>query len=937
MSLKKTSLRDLLPVGRVSDRLIDRLAYAHDASIYRFVPEAVVRPANEEEVIRLLAFARTEGKSVTFRAGGTSLSGQSVTDGIIAETVRDWKRFEILDGGTAIKLEPGIVGDHANRSLRPYCRRIGPDPASIKAAMIGGIISNNASGMACGIQNNSYHTLRHIRFILANGNTYDTSLKQDYDRFLRVESELAGGLRDLRQHILHDQSIVNRIRHKYRLKNTLGYSINAFLDYEHPLDIFSHLLVGAEGTLAFISNITLNTIPDPPCKTTGLLLFESMNAACAIIPTLKALDADAVELMDYASLSTARYFKDPPYDFSAIKPGSGALLCEFQGEAVPALTDAEKAVENKLPGYHGIVIGGFRSGERERSKLWQLRKGLYPTVGALRRVGTSVITEDICFDNERLADAVTDLQQLFVKWKYDDAVIFGHAKDGNLHFVASIDLDSRAGVARYEGLMKDMVEMTVGKYDGSLKAEHGTGRNMAPFVEYEWGGELCDVMWRVKRLADPQGILNPGVLLNKDQRVHIKSLKPLPKVDDIIDLCVECGFCEPVCPSRELTLTPRQRIVLTRELALVDNDPEREELLRDYLYYGDLTCAVDGLCETACPVNINIGLFVKEQRFNRHTRAVEWLADRTVNHFGWVQRMARFGLAVTRLKTGLLGHNIFIRLSTWANKNTNRSFPVWNKYIPGRAPKIRRFNYGKGQPYVYYTSCLNRVFAATENRDSLPGIMGEIAEYAGVRLIIPRNIDRTCCGTPYGSKGYSDANKTMLGKTVKVLYEVTMGGEYPVVVDTSPCTYQFIHVGNSLTGEQLEKWKHLKFIDIIPFLFELVKGEPKPKMDRDIVLHPTCSTKKMGMENLMEKVAHICARTVIVPEYAGCCGFAGDRGLLIPELTVAATRHEAESLEKLKPDYQGYSTSRTCEIGMMSATDRIYESIAVLVRDYLSQ
>ncbi|NOZ04491.1 MAG: FAD-binding oxidoreductase, partial [FCB group bacterium] len=410
MSLKAISLRDVLPADCVAEGLIDRLAYAHDASIYRYVPEAVVRPANEEQVIKLLAFARRQGKSVTFRTGGTSLSGQSVTDGIIAETVRDWKTYQILDGGAAIKLEPGIVGEYANRLLHPYCRRIGPDPASIKAAMIGGIVSNNASGMACGIQNNSYHTLRYIRFILANGNTYDTGIKQDYDRFVVVESELAAGLADLRQHILRDQQIADRIRYKYRLKNTLGYSINAFLDYEHPLDIFSHLLIGAEGTLAFISNITLNTIPDPPCKTTGLLLFESMKTACAIIPTLKELGAEAVELMDYASLSTARYVQDPPYDFSAIKPGSGALLCEFQGETNSRLIDAEKAVVDKLPDYRGEVIGGFRFDDRERSKLWRIRKGLYPTVGSLRRTGTSVITEDICFDIEHLAEAVIDLQ-----------------------------------------------------------------------------------------------------------------------------------------------------------------------------------------------------------------------------------------------------------------------------------------------------------------------------------------------------------------------------------------------------------------------------------------------------------------------------------------------------------------------------------------------
>ena len=158
-----------------SERLIDRLAYAHDASMYRLVPKAVIRPQNEADVQSLLSHANETKIPITFRTGGTSLSGQSLTEGIMAEVVRGWQQHEVLDKGRSIKLEPGVIGARANIYLSPHQRRIGPDPASINSARIGGIISNNSSGMVCGVKNNAYHTMKHLRFMLANGQTYDTS------------------------------------------------------------------------------------------------------------------------------------------------------------------------------------------------------------------------------------------------------------------------------------------------------------------------------------------------------------------------------------------------------------------------------------------------------------------------------------------------------------------------------------------------------------------------------------------------------------------------------------------------------------------------------------------------------------------------------------------------------------------------------------------
>ncbi len=933
-------LSELLPADRIHTRLIDRLAYAHDASIYRLIPETVVRPANEGEVARLLKYAHSRKTGVTFRAAGTSLSGQTVTTGIIAETIRDWTAHKVIDQGKAIKVKPGVVGDHVNRYLAPYGRKMGPDPASIKAARMGGIVSNNASGMASGIFLNSYHTLNAMRFVLANGSVYDTSIEADYDRFVKEDATLAQGLKDLRQEILASKTLKDKIEHKYRIKNTLGYSLNALLDYEHPLDIFAHLLVGAEGTLAFLSEITLNTVPDPQYKTAGLILFNSLTDTCRAIPFFKELGAEAVEMMDYNSLTTAKYLDEPPYDPASLKPGSAALLCEFQKDSIEEAREYAQKVVDGIGAYQGKLVSDFIEDEASRLKLWKVRKSLFTTVGSLRAPGTSVITEDLCFDVGKLDEVVTDLHGVFEKWNYDDAVIFGHAKDGNLHFVASIDLETPEGVKAYEGMLADIGELTVDKHDGSLKAEHGTGRNMAPYLEKEWGTELYEIMWRIKNLADPENILNPGVLLNRDRQVHIKSLKPMPLVHKEVDLCVECGFCEPVCPSREITLTPRNRIIIAREINHYkgQGDDKQHQLIADYDFEGTITCAADGLCETACPVNINTGSYMKYLRFEGHGNLSKSIAGWTVRHFAGIMNAMRPIMSLQKIARILGFQWLTSGLMRLINRWSKHSIHTWSPKLPPGAKHREKEIYGTGTPYVYYTSCINRSFSATDKKASLTDIIGEIAGLTGVQLIIPERVDETCCGTIYSSKGFKEAYLEMASKTVRMLYETSQEGKLPIVVDTTPCTYQFATMGEHLKDEEIKVlWSRLKFIDVIPFLNEIIDGQKIEPLNREVILHPTCSTQKLDQVNTMVELAQKCASTVHLPENYGCCAYAGDRGMLVPELTASATRPEAADVKAFPEAAKAYSSSRTCEIGMATATDRDYESIALLVRDWLTQ
>ncbi|MDX1389470.1 MAG: FAD-binding oxidoreductase, partial [Acidobacteriota bacterium] len=281
---------------RVLTRAIDRLAFANDASVYRLVPKAVVRPRTIDEIRRLFRLSREHRLPLVFRAAGSSLSGQAITDGILLDISRDWKKIEVLDGGRRVRVQPGVIGGMVNRHLVRHGTKIGPDPASINTCMMGGILANNSSGMCCGVVDNAYHTLESITFVLADGTVVDSSRSDADDRLRAGSPALTKGLLEIAERIRTDDALIERIRSKYRRKNTTGYSINAFTDFSRPVDILSHLMIGSEGTLGFIAEAVLRTIPDDPVKYTGLLFFEDVPRACAAIAPLKDSGARALEL-----------------------------------------------------------------------------------------------------------------------------------------------------------------------------------------------------------------------------------------------------------------------------------------------------------------------------------------------------------------------------------------------------------------------------------------------------------------------------------------------------------------------------------------------------------------------------------------------------------------------------------------------------------------
>ncbi len=914
----RQALEQFLKPDQILDRPIDRAAYASDASFYTLTPQVIVRPRSIDEVRGVFRFSRSARVPVTFRAAGTSLSGQAVTDGILVDLSRDWRRVEPLDDGRRVRVQPGIIGARVNRALLRYGRRIGPDPASLEACMMGGILANNSSGMCCGTTQNAYQTLESMVFVLPSGTVIDTAVP-DAGRILRgAERELVIGIETLRDRIAATPRLVSRIRHKYRMKNTMGYSLNAFLDFERPIEIFSHLLIGSEGTLAFIAEAVLRTVPDLPVKYTGLLLFPDIAAACRSIAPFGGAGAAALELMDRAALRSVEDVPGVPPALRALPETAAGLLVEFQAQAGTAIETLATAADSVIGGLALVEPARFTSDAAEQAVLWRVRKGMIPSVGATRRRGTTVLIEDVTFPVEALPTAVLELQALFRRHNYPEGIIFGHAKDGNLHFLITQSFGDAAAIRQYAEFMDDLVELVVTRYDGALKAEHGTGRNMAPFVETEWGADAYDIMKRVKALADPDGLLNPGVVINPDPRAHVTNLKPLPEVEEEIDRCIECGFCESYCPSRQLTLTPRQRIVVRR--AMQRPGANVAALRRAFAYDALDTCATDGLCAVGCPVHIDTGQLTKRLRATGHSTLSRGIAAWTASHFVVTERSVRAALRAGRFAGALLGGY------------GQRVLPWLTAPLPGPARPIASTN-GAPATAVYFPSCISRTIGALPGEDtelSQAEAFVTVAARAGVGLRIPEGLAGTCCGMPYSSKGFPQAHAIAANAAIEKLWEWSSHGELPIVIDTSPCTYS-LRSGDGLTAENRERLARMRVVDAIEYFPQAVL----PSLDvkrraAQVTLHPVCSVVKMGLTPQLTGIARACSDSVFIPPSTGCCGFAGDRGWLVPELTASATQDAAEEVRETPSDGY-YSSSRTCEVGMSRATGFTYRSWIHLV------
>ena len=998
-------IRQFIPAERIYTDELRTLGWGTDASFYRQIPKVVIRSDGDAEISKIVMACKKYKMPFTFRAAGTSLSGQSCTDSVLIVAGKHWEKYEIIEeGGRSkeegeinIRLQPGIVGARVNEILKPYGRVFPPDPASIGSAMVGGIVINNASGMNCGVHANSDRMMLSARIILTDGTILDTGSESSREAFRKQNPEFLKKIEDLRDKVRADKELAERISKKYSIKNVTGLNLRPLIAYDDPFDIIAHSMVGSEGTLAFLSEVTMKTLHDYKYKASAMVYFLTMKESCEAVVAMKKLKAGdedlkmsaenlmvkSAEMLDYMSLNSVddpvflQYKKDVDAGkIEGVEPGDyhnlTAILTETKGITHEQLLKKIDKIKECLGQFKLYIPAEFTEDPAIYGKYWAIRSGIFPSVGGTRPIGTSCLIEDVAFPIESLPEATVKLQKLISNHGYSDACIYGHAFEGNYHFILNQSFKSKDEVERYAEMMRDVAKLVVESYDGSLKAEHGTGRNMAPFVKYEWGEKAYEAMKELKAIFDPDGLLNQGVIFNDDPECFIKCLKPLPVLDYDFDSvpdgghylmdpalstaketieqvkrankCIECGFCEVNCMSCGLTLSSRMRIAVQREirdLEATGRDPERAATLRkQYKYYGDQTCATDGLCSTSCPMKINTGELthiIRQLDMNKSKMGYQ-VGEFAANHMAGIKSGLRVVLDVAHMAHVTLGPMLMTHVCRQMNK---MGLPLWTTAMPKkkRQPKksdLTQFIIEKSIPHhyssqsahsplkvVYFPSCINQTMGLSKEAPVKHALVDEVIQLmakAGYEVIFPEGMEKMCCGQIWESKGMLDIADRKSAELEAALWKASEEGKYPVLCAQSPCLHRMRKV-----MKKMKLYEPAEFI--MTYLVDRLEFHPT---DKRIALHLTCSTRQMGVDKDMIALAKLCSNNVFIPEGVGCCGFAGDRGFTFPELNKYGLRKLRPQIEKNKIEV-GYSNSRTCEIGLESNTGIPYMSIIYLV------
>ena len=990
-------LKQFLPTDRIYTDELRTLGWGTDASFYRQIPKVVIRSDGEEEISKIVKVCKKHGLPFTFRAAGTSLSGQSCTDSVLIVAGKHWEKYEIGEGQNTIKLQPGIIGARVNEILKPYGRVFPPDPASVGSAMVGGIVINNASGMNCGVHANSDRMMVSARIILTDGTLLDTGSEESKAAFRMSHPEFLAKIEALRDKVRADKELTDRITKKYSIKNVTGLNLRPLIAYDDPFDIIAHSMVGSEGTLAFLSEVTMKTLYDYKYKASAMVYFLTMKESCEAVVAMKKLKAGnedlemsaenlmvkSAEMLDYMSLKAVndpvflQYKKDVDAGkIAGVEPGDyhnlTAILTETKGVTHEQLLEKIERIKGCLEQFRLYIPAEFTEDPAVYGKYWAIRSGIFPSVGGTRPVGTSCLIEDVAFPIESLPEATVKLQKLIADHGYSDACIYGHAFEGNYHFILNQSFADEHEVARYAEMMRDVAKLVVEGYDGSLKAEHGTGRNMAPFVKYEWGEKAYEAMKELKTIFDPDGLLNQGVIFNDDPDCFIKCLKPLPVLnydyDSVPDgggylmnpalstaeetveqvkranKCIECGFCEVNCMSCGLTLSSRMRIAVQREicdLEATDRDPQRLATLRQqYKYYGDQTCATDGLCSTSCPMKINTGELthlIRQLDMNNSTVGYQ-VGQFAANHMAGIKSGLRVVLDVAHLAHVTLGPSLMTSVCQGMNK---MGLPLWTTAMPKkkRQPKVSdltQFIIERSIPHtsdinhqpsdlkvVYFPSCINQTMGLSKEAPVKHALVDEVIQLmakAGYEVVFPEGMERMCCGQIWESKGMLDIADRKSAELEAALWKASEQGRYPVLCAQSPCLHRMRKV-----MDKMKLYEPAEFI--MKYLVDRLDFHPT---DKRIALHLTCSTRLMGVDKDMIALAKMCSNNVFLPEGVGCCGFAGDRGFTFPELNKYGLRKLRSQIEANHIEV-GYSNSRTCEIGLEHHAGIPYMNIVYLV------
>jgi FAD/FMN-containing dehydrogenase/Fe-S oxidoreductase len=878
--------------GDVFADILHRAAYSTDASIYRIVPKCVVAPRDTPDVAVVVRYAAAESIPIVARGTGSGVAGESLCAGIVLDMTRYMNRvISVEDEGRSVICEPGVVLDDLNKCLAEFGRKIGPDPSSANRAVVGGCVANNSTGA---------HSLQYgyigdyvesLEAVLADGGI--VTFTNDFDPEREEDTAVAALARDCMSIVSENKAVIAGALPETK-RNRSGYNI-AGICHDGKIDM-ARLLAGSEGTLAILTTITLKTVPVPPAKALLQLEFDSLEKMARAAPIVVDSGASACELMDKTLIDMA--FEALPEYRDLLPAGAAAvLLVEHTGQT-------EQEVREKIENTNSLV-GQLASGRStflepdRQARLWKSRKDAGPLLYRKRsRKHPVEFMEDVSVDYKRLEDYISGLQE--IGRRYDIAMsFFGHAGDGELHMRPFLDLSEAADVEKMRAIANDVFSLAW-SLGGSISGEHADGLVRAAFVRRQYGDEYYEILCKIKSVFDPDGLMNPGKIINSDPDVMIKNLRRARKVlpekirtdllfkeDELaaeIEQCYGCGLCLSreadlrMCPvframGEELASSrAKANIMHFRATGQLEDEDFESPQFRKFL---DL-CVNCKACLLQCPSGVDVSKLMVTARAEYVKRKGLRRTERMLSHNRYISMLGSLFSPLSNLVMRLPVFKTLLERFTGIDRR--RAMPSFQrssflaagrKYLASSGPIENPID-----KVAYFVDTY-----ANYNDHELGFAVLEVLRNNNIEVVLPNQLPAPLPAIVYGD--VKQARKD-LSYSVKHLAGAVREGCKIVCSEPSAALCLKEELRHFVAGPdaKLVSENTYELMNYLLALHEQGKFKsPAKSITEEFVYHLPCHLCAVGDETASIRLLQGLCGVTVTDLAAGCCGLAGTFGM----------------------------------------------------------
>lgn len=872
--------------GEVRFDAATQAMYSTDASVYQIRPRGVVLPKTREDILRTVEICRRFGCPITMRGGGTAQAGQSIGEGVIVDTSKYYNR--VLEFNAAerwVRVQPGIVLDELNAFLKPHGMRFAPDVSTASRATIGGMMANNSSGARSVWYGKTLDHVLEQEVILADGSVaHFRPRSREEIAALPAASQEARCYRTVMKLAEELRGEID-LRYPKILRRVGGYNLDEFTDPAAPVNL-ARIMVGSEGTLGVVLEAKLNLVLLPKAKAVMAVQFHTLSEALGATPRILTHKPSAVEVMDRFILDHTRLSPNLQRLRETFVEGEpGALLCiEFYDESEAALPPRLEALEADLRA-NGLGYRYYKAfALPDQARIWSLREAALGLSMTMKEDAKSLsFVEDTAVAPEKLREYIERFMAILAKHE-TSAGVYAHASVGCLHVRPVVNMKTAAGIAKFETIASEVCDLVL-EYGGALSGEHGDGMVRSPFMQRMFGPVLYEAFREVKRTFDPEGIFNPGKIvdsppLTQNLRFGAGYVSPAPKtffdyseyggLGGAVEMCSGLGACRKtlegtMCPSYMATRDEKDvtrgranvlRLAMNGRLgeAALDDDAVEEVL--------DL-CLECRACKAECPVGVDMARFKSEFLARQYaTSGVPLEAKLLGNVRKIAEAGSRFPALMNRVSRSLPARAVNELLF---GIDSRRTLPA----LSSRTLEAQCGDDGAGEVYLFKDTFTNYY-------DPEIGLaIRTVLQATGARVGLAPN---HCCGRPLISKGLLGEAREQARRNTEALYPLAAAGKTIVFAEPSCLSAVREDAPSLLRGEEQARAKVVAGACVL--FEEYAAGLPLPLREgpKRVLLHGHCHQKSMGLVPAAKKLLEKIPGAAVVDLDAGCCGMAGSFG-----------------------------------------------------------